>query len=337
MLPALVQRLIAKEDLSADEVTAAIGHIMDGAATPAQIAGFLIALRSKGETAVEILGAARAMRSRMSRITTPRGPVLDTCGTGGDGAGTFNISTAVAFIAAAGGAIVAKHGNRAVSSKSGSADVLAAAGVNIDASLEVVERCLAEVGLGFLFAPARHPAMRHAAPVRKELGVRTIFNLLGPLTNPAEAPYQLLGVFAQKYMRPMAEALAELGSKRVFIVHGADGLDEISVCADTFVVEWTGTRIEERRLSPEELGLPRHEPAALRGGSPEENAATLRELLAGRGPAGLVDAVAANAGAALTVSGLAPDLSSGLSRARELLASGAGLDVLTRLVKLTHG
>ncbi|HET6343454.1 MAG TPA: anthranilate phosphoribosyltransferase, partial [Myxococcota bacterium] len=314
MLTPLLKRLMRGEPLSEAEMSAAVGHIMDGAATPAQIAAFLVALRIKGESIDEITGAARAMRQRMTRIEAGRRPLMDTCGTGGDGAGTFNISTAVSFVVAACGVAVAKHGNRAVSSKSGAADVLAALGVNIEAPKAVVEACIEDFGLGFLFAPALHPAMRHAGVVRRELGVRTVFNVVGPLTNPAMAPRQLMGVFDRKLTRVLAEVLGKLGSERAWVVHGADGLDELTLCDISYVAEWTGAEVVERTLSPEEVGLTRVPPEALAGGDAQENARTMRGLLAGKGPPPLADAVALNTGAALLIAGVAPTLDAGVRR-----------------------
>jgi anthranilate phosphoribosyltransferase len=336
MLTPLLKRLMRGETLSEGEMSAAVGHIMDGAATPAQIAAFLVALRIKGESIDEITGAARAMRQRMTRIEVKRRPLMDTCGTGGDGAGTFNISTAVSFVVATCGVAVAKHGNRAVSSKSGAADVLVALGVNIEASKAVVEACIEDFGLGFLFAPALHPAMKNAGAVRRELGVRTVFNVVGPLTNPAMAPRQLMGVFDRKLTSVLAQVLGKLGSERAWVVHGADGLDELTVCDISYVAEWTGAEVVERTLSPEEVGLARVPPEALAGGDAQENARTMRALLAGKGPPPLADAVALNAGAALLIAGAAPTLSAGVLRSHDVLKSGEGLEVLDKLVKKTQ-
>ncbi len=337
MLAESIKRLVARESLSAEDSAAAFGAIMDGEASPAQIAALLVSLRMKGETVPEILGAARAMRARMSRITVSKSPLLDTCGTGGDGAGTFNISTAVAFVAAACGVAVAKHGNRAISSRSGSADVLVACGVNVEASAEVIGRCLETLNLGFLFAPARHPALKHAGPIRKELGVRTVFNLLGPLTNPAGATRQLLGVYDRALVEPIAEVLKLLGSERAWVVHGEDGQDEISLAGPTFVAVLEGGAVTRRTLSPEDVGLSRQPASALRGGSPEENAAIMREVLRGKGPGAITDAVALNAAAALHVAGVADSLGAGLQKARAALAEGSPYAVLERLAELSRG
>jgi anthranilate phosphoribosyltransferase len=335
MLTPALKRLMRGESLGEAEMSGAIGFIMDGAATPAQIAGFLVALRIKGETIEEIAGAARAMRERMTRVEVRRRPLMDTCGTGGDGAGTFNISTAVSFVVAACGVAVAKHGNRAISSRSGAADVLAALGVNIEAPKAVVEACIDEIGLGFLFAPSLHPAMRHAGAVRRELGVRTIFNVVGPLTNPAMAPRQLMGVFDRKLIATLAEVLGKLGSERAWVVHGNDGLDELTLCDISHVAEWTGTEVVEHTLAPEDVGLQRAPAAALAGGDAHENATTMRVILAGKQPGPLADAIALNAGAALLVAGVVPTLDAGVHRAHDVLRGGGGLDVLEKLIKKT--
>ena len=335
MLSDFIKRLLLATDLDEGDMTAAIGEIMDGKATPAQIAGFLIALRCKGETIDEITGAARAMRARMIALQPTRQPLLDTCGTGGDRAGTFNISTAVAFVAAAGGAAVAKHGNRAVSSRSGSADVLAALGVRLEAPPEVAAACIDTLGIGFLFAPNHHPAMKHAAAVRRELGVRTIFNILGPLTNPAGAHRQLLGVYDATLTARLTQVLGRLGSQRAWVVHGEDGCDELSVCAATRVAQWTGTEVIETTLQPEDVGLPRHHAEGLRGGTAEENARTMREVLGGRRPGPLQDAVALNAGAALLLADRAATLTEGVAQAQRLLGEGAPLRILEALIERT--
>lgn len=335
MLTNVLRRVMHGDSLAEKEMAEVFGAMMDGEVSPEQMAGFLVALRLKGETIDEITGAARAMRARMSRIQVRRTPLIDTCGTGGDGAGTFNISTTVAFVVAAAGGAVAKHGNRAVSSRCGSADVLAALGVNIAASPETVQRCIEEIGIGFLFAPSCHPAMKHAMPVRKKLGVRTVFNVLGPLTNPAGAPRQLLGVFDRQLGPMLAEVLGRLGCERAWVVHGADGLDELTVCDDTFVFEWDGHAVRELRVSPEQVGLSRSAPEGLKGGTPEENAAILREILRGERQGPLRDAVVLNAGAALAVAGLADDLAAGSRRAAEILDAGSAATVVDQLVTLS--
>ena len=336
MLTNIIKRVVAGGSLTSDEMATCIGFIMDGAAPPAQLGALLVALRMKGETVDELTGAASAMRAHMITLESPPGPVLDTCGTGGDAKGTFNISTAAAFVASAAGATVAKHGNRAVSSSSGSADVLSALGVNIYATQDVLQRCLRRLGISFLLAPIHHPAMQRVAAIRRELGIRTIFNLLGPLTNPAGARRQLLGVFDRVWLRPLAETLARLGSEHVWVVHSADGLDEISVCDVTHIVSWDGTAIVERTLTPEEVGLPRARPEDLRGGDPEENAEIMREIFAGKVAGPMSDVVALNAGAAIMLAGLAPDLPQGLRLAQQTLASGKTLDLLNHFVAASH-
>jgi anthranilate phosphoribosyltransferase len=304
---------------------------MDGIFDAAQKAALLVALAMKGESAAEIAGAAAAMRRRVVAIPHGRPLALDTCGTGGDGKGTFNVSTAAALVAAAGGAAVAKHGNRSVSSRSGSADVLAALGVELEVTPEVAARALDEIGIAFLFAPRLHPAMREVMPVRRALGVRTVFNLLGPLTNPAGARRQLLGVYARDKVEVLARVLLELGAEHALVVHGSDGLDEITLTGPTSVAEVRDGRVASYELTPEELGAERAPLAALLGGTPEENARRMSALLAGaeRGP--LAELVAINAGAALYVAGRAADLAGGARLARALLASGAAARKLDEL------
>lgn len=336
MLKEAIQRVTLRRDLAADEVAAAVGEIMDGGATPAQIAALLVGLRMKGETPDEIEGAARAMRARMNRVELDCAPLLDTCGTGGDDVGTFNISTAVAFVAAAAGIHVAKHGNRAVSSRSGSADVLKELGVNLDASFANVAAAIRDVRIGFLFAPHHHPAMKHATPIRRELGLRTVFNVLGPLTNPASAPYQLLGVFDRSLVRPLAEVLGRLGSKRAWVVHGEDGMDEITLCGMTYVAEWTGEQVVERSIVPEDVGLQTAKPESLRGGTPGENASIIRETLSGARSGPAADVVALNAGAAIMLCGMASTLQQGVNRARELISSGDPASTLEALISASH-
>ncbi len=328
---AALRRLCERRDLGRAETEALFGAIMDGGVSDPLKAALLAALAVKGETADEIAGAAAAMRRRVVPIPHGRDDLVDTCGTGGDGAGTFNISTAAALVAAAAGVTVAKHGNRSVSSRSGSADVLAALGVEIALPPEAAARALDEVGIAFLFAPLYHPAMKEVMPVRRELGVRTLFNVLGPLTNPAGARRQLLGVFAPHLVETAARVLADLGSDHALVVHGSDGLDEITTTGPTTIgearriaVPGGEARIEVRvyTVVPEELGVPRARPEDLVGGSPEENAAALERVLAGEeGP--LADIIALNAGAALYVGGAAASIAAGVERAREALASGA--------------
>jgi anthranilate phosphoribosyltransferase len=315
-------RLIAGEDLSRGEVEELFGRLMDGELSEPIKAGLLVALRAKGETAAEIAGAAAAMRRRVVPIPHAVPGVIDTCGTGGDGRGTFNISTAAALVAAAAGAPVAKHGNRSVSSRSGSADVLERLGVPIESEPAAAGRALAEIGIAFLFAPRLHPAMREAMPVRRALGVRTLFNVLGPLTNPAGARRQLLGVFDDGLVETLAHVLAELGSERAMVVHGSDGLDEITTTGPTRVAELRDGAVTVYELEPRELGVERAAPEALAGGGPEHNAELMRRVLAGE-PGPLSDITALNAAAALYVAGLASDLAAGLALARATISSGA--------------
>ncbi|MCP4873760.1 MAG: anthranilate phosphoribosyltransferase [Proteobacteria bacterium] len=332
MLRDLLNRVLDGGDLTRDEARSAIDSFMSGKVRPEQAAALLAGLRTKGETPTEIAGMAEAMRAHAVPVMTPVGaPVVDTCGTGGDGAHTINISTAAAFVVAAAGAVVAKHGNRSISSKCGSADVLEALGVKLDVGTEGVERCLEAAGIGFMFAPAHHPAMKHVMPVRRSLGVRTAFNLLGPLTNPAGARRQVIGVYSPRVGRLVAEALAELGSEHVLVVHG-DGLDEITLAGPTTIWELKDGAVTEWTTTPAELGVPEAPLTVLKGGDAAQNAAALESILAGEpGPRG--DAVAVNAGAALYVAGLADSLRAGVDRSRELLASGAAVANLNALRK----
>jgi len=318
----VLRRWIAREDLPRTEVAELFGRIMDGELDDAMVAALLAALATKGETIAELAGAAAAMRARAVPVPHARPEAIDTCGTGGDGKGTFNVSTAAALVAAAGGAAVAKHGNRAVSSRSGSSDVLAALGVEVDVGPERAGRQLDEHGIAFLFAPRHHPAVAAVMPVRRALGVRTVFNLLGPLTNPAGAKRQLLGVYARERVEPMARVLAELGSERAWVVHGSDGLDELTTTGPSRVAALRDGEVRTFDVEPESLGVRRGRPEELAGGTPEENAAALERLLDGEaGP--LAEIVALNAGVALHVAGLEPTPRAGVGRAREVLASGA--------------
>jgi anthranilate phosphoribosyltransferase len=329
----LLAQVASGRALSESEAEAAFDIIMNGDATPSQMGAFLMALRVRGETVDEITGAARIMRAKALAIEAPPG-TIDTCGTGGDGSGTFNVSTASALVAAGCGVPVAKHGNRALSSKSGSADVLTALGVNIDADMAVVKRCLWEVGIGFLMAPRHHSAMRHVAPTRVELATRTIFNLLGPMSNPAGARRQLVGVFAPEWVVPMAEVLGRLGAERAWVVHGA-GIDELTTAGVSTVAEFKDGRVTSFEVAPEDAGLPRVPRGALRGGEPAHNAAQMRELLGGAtGP--LRDIVLLNSAAALVVAGRAADLREGVAMAAEALDCGAAKRVLDRLVAETN-
>ncbi len=308
--------------LTSTEMRALIGSLMDGELSDPIKAALLAALATKGETSDEIAGAARAMRSRVRRVAHSFEDAVDTCGTGGDGHGTFNISTAAALVAAGAGVPIAKHGNRSVSSKSGSADVLEALGVEVAAEPETAARMLDEVGICFLFAPNYHPAMKEVMPVRKALGVRTIFNVLGPLSNPAGARRQVLGVYARELVDVMAQVLSDLGSVHALVVHGADGLDEITITGPTHVAELRDGRVESRTIEPHELGVRSASPEDLAGGGPAENAAMLRSVLAGeKGP--LAEITLANAGAAIYVGGKAETLTGGVELARESLASGS--------------
>ncbi len=335
MIQEALARILDGHDLGRDETRAVMDEIMRGEATPAQIGGFLVALRIKGETADEITGCAEAMREHVLAVRPARDDLVDTAGTGGDGAGTFNISTAAALVAAAAGAGVAKHGNRAVSSKSGSADVLESLGFDLELPPERIERSIDELGFGFLFAPTHHPAMRHAAPVRRELAARTVFNVLGPLTNPAGARAQVVGVYAPELVPTIARVLAHLGARRAFVVHGAGGIDELSPTGPNLVCEVVGGRVRKREIDPLELGVPRCDPAELRGGSPDENAARIRAIFAGEN-GGARDAVLLNAAGAIAAAGRAKDLREGLGLAREAIDSGAAAQRLEELVAFTH-
>jgi anthranilate phosphoribosyltransferase len=328
-----IAKLVRREGLSEDEAAAAFEVIMRGDATPAQIAGFVVALRMKGETADEITGFARTVRAMATPIEV-EGPLLDTCGTGGDGRATFNISTLAAIVAAASGARVAKHGNRAASSMCGSADVLEQLGVKIDLDPEGVARCIGEAGIGFLFAPIFHPSFRFAAAPRRELALRTVFNVLGPLCNPAGAKYQALGVADGSMAGTMAEVLVRLGVERAIVFHAGDGMDELSVSSPSLVIEIDGTR-KEYELDPAELGLAKAPLDSMRGGGPEENARIAREVLQGaKGPRR--DVVLLNAAAALWAAGSAGSWKEGLGIAADAIDSGRAGDVLGRWAKISQ-
>jgi anthranilate phosphoribosyltransferase len=328
-----IAKLVRCESLSEAEASTAFEVIMRGDATPVQIAGFVTALRMKGETVEELTGFARTARAMATPITV-HGDLLDTCGTGGDGLFTFNISTLAAIVAAACGARVAKHGNRAASSACGSADVLEQLGVKIDLGPDGVARCIDEVGIGFLFAPIFHPSFRFAAVPRRELGVRTVFNVLGPLCNPAGARYQALGVADGTLAGKMAEVLVRLGVERAIVFHGGDGMDELSVDSPSFVIEIDGRR-QEYQLDPAELGLARSSPNDMRGGGPEENARIAREVLDGA-PGPRRDAVLLNAAAALRAAGLAKDWKDGLRAGAEAIDTGRAGDVLQRWTRISQ-
>ncbi|MEO8680784.1 MAG: anthranilate phosphoribosyltransferase [Vicinamibacterales bacterium] len=335
MFPSLIEKLKRQEDLSTEEASQAMGAIMTGAAAPAQIAGLLVGLSMKGERPAELVGFAKAMRDHAVAVPAGTGPVFDTCGTGGDRSGTFNISTAAAIIVAACGTRVAKHGNRSVSSRCGSADVLEALGVNIQASPDVVAQCLDEAGIAFFFAPTFHPAMKHAAQARKDLGVRTAFNLLGPLTNPARPARQIVGVPRPELTELLARALALLGSERAWVVHGADGLDELSTTGYTKVSECRNGTVQTFYVHPADFGLPKATPESLKGGDAATNADMVRRVIDGAaGPAR--DVVLLNAGAALFIAGAADTVRDGIVKAAAAIDSGAARDVLARLVTLSN-
>ena len=328
-------RLLDGHDLSREEARAVMNEIMEGEATPAQIGGFLIALRLKGETADEIAGFAEAIRGCGLTVSPKRTDLVDTAGTGGDGQATINISTAAALVAAAAGAGVAKHGNRAVSSASGSADVLEALGFRLELPRTEIERSIDELGFGFLFAPTHHPAMRHAAPVRQELAARTVFNVLGPLTNPAGARAQVVGVYAPSLVRTIAEVLAQLGARRAFVVHGAAGIDELSPAGPNLVCEVVDGDVREREIDPLELGVPRCDPSELRGGSPGDNAEAIRAVFRGEN-GGKRSAILLNAAGAIAAAGHADDLREGLEVARTTVDSGAALARLDELIAFSQ-
>lgn len=335
MIGEFIPRLLDGHDLTREDAREIMDEIMAGRATPGQIGGFLVALRAKGETADEIAGFAESMRSHVVPVRPNRTDVIDTAGTGGDGAGTLNLSTAAALVAAAAGAAVAKHGNRAVSSDSGSADVLAALGFNIELAPGRIADSIDALGFGFLFAPAHHPAMRHAMPVRRELGTRTVFNILGPLTNPAGASGQVVGVFAKELAPTIANVLSLLGTRHSLVVHGAGGIDELSPAGENLVYEVTNGTIDELRLDPSSLGIPRCGQEALKGGTPEENAAAIRAVFGGEeGP--IRDAVLLNAAAAIRVSGGAESFEESLVRATDAIDSGNASRRLDALVAFSQ-
>lgn len=333
-LKALLGVIAGGGSLTRDEAEGAFHHLLSGEATPAQMGAFLMGLRLRGETIEEITGAVAAMRAQMVRVKAPAG-AIDIVGTGGDGHGTYNVSTLAAFIAAACGVPVAKHGNRAASSRSGSSDVLAALGVDVGLGAEGVERCLAAANIGFMSAPNFHPAMRRISPIRAELGTRTLFNLLGPLSNPAGVKRLLVGVFAESWVEPLAQALANLGAERVLVVHGADGLDEITTTGPTIAVSWDGTRFEHLTIAPDALGVPLASLGDLKGGDAAHNAAAMRSVLAGaRNP--YRDIACLNAAGALVVAGAAGDFREGLDLAGKALDSGRAAEVLDRLTRATQ-
>lgn len=333
-LKSLIAQVATGAALTREEAAEAFASMMSGEATPSQMGGLLMALRVRGETIDEITGAVSAMRAKMLRVEAPPHAV-DVVGTGGDASGSYNISTCAAFIVAGSGVPVAKHGNRALSSRSGAADVLVALGVRIDLTPEQIATCIREANIGFMFAPSHHPAMKHVGPTRVELGTRTIFNLLGPLSNPAGVKRQMVGVFSRQWVEPLAHVLKNLGSERAFVVHGSDGLDEITTSGPTFVASLDNGVIRTFEITPEEVGLPRIEPRALRGGDAATNAAALRSVLEGKkGP--LRDVTVLNAAAALVVAGKAKDLPSGVAMAAQTVDTGEAEACLDRLIAVSN-
>jgi anthranilate phosphoribosyltransferase len=336
MIKDALARLLDGHDLTRDESRQVMDAIMSGNATPAQIGGFLVALRLKGETSAEIAGAAEAMRAHVVPVRPARDDLVDTAGTGGDGGKTFNISTAAALVAAAAGAGVAKHGNRSVSSQAGSADVLEALGFELELSPERIGESIDTLGFGFMFAPTHHPAMRHAGPVRQELAARTVFNVLGPLTNPAGARAQVVGVYSAALVPVIADVLAQLDARRAFVVHGAGGIDELSPSGPNLVCEVREGNVTQREIDPLDLGVPRCDPLELRGGTAAENAERIREVFHG-GNGGRRSAILLNAAGAIAAGGHAADLREGLELARDALESGAAAARLDELIAFTKG
>jgi anthranilate phosphoribosyltransferase len=335
MIQQVIARVVDGHDLSREEARETMNEIMGGEATQAQIAGFLVALRAKGETADEIAGCAEAMREHVLRVQPKRDDLVDIVGTGGDGANTYNISTAAALVAAGAGAGIAKHGNRAASSATGAADVLEALGFRLDLEPTRIEQSIDELGFGFLFAQAHHPAMRHAAPVRRELGTRTVFNVLGPLTNPAGARALMLGVYSPELTRTLAEALVQLDATRAYVVHGAGGIDELSPAGPNLVCEVENGKVREYELDPLELGVERHAAAELRGGDPAHNAQALRDVLNGADGAHRA-AVVLNAAGGIAAAGHAESLREGILRAQEAIDTGAAAARLDELVEFSR-
>ena len=334
-LKALIGKVATGATLTREEASSAFNSMMSGEATPSQMGGLLMALRVRGETVDEITGAVAAMRSKMLRVKAPADAV-DVVGTGGDGSGSVNVSTCASFIVAGAGVPVAKHGNRALSSKSGAADCLAALGIKIDLTPERVGRCVNEAGIGFMFAPSHHPAMKNVGPTRVELATRTIFNLLGPLSNPAGVTRQMVGVFSRQWVQPLAQVLKNLGSDSVWVVHGSDGLDEITLTGPTFVAALENGNIRSFEVTPDDAGLPRADGDALKGGDAEANAASLRGVLEGK-PGAFRDVALLNAAAALIVAGKAKNLKDGVVLCAKSLDSGAAMDKLKRLIAVSNG
>jgi len=334
-MPAAIRAMTERKDLTNEEMTTVMRTIMTGEATPAQIGGFLVGLRMKGETVDEVTAAASVMRELATKVEVDKEYLVDTCGTGGDSSGSFNISTASAFVVAAAGGHVAKHGNRSITSKSGSADVLETAGVNLNATPEQVADCVNNVGVGFMFAPAHHSAMKHAIGPRKEMAVRTIFNVLGPLTNPAGAPNQVLGVFDKAWVEPLAQVLKNLGSEHVLVVHAEDGLDEISTGSETHIAELKDGEVKTFTIQPEDFNMKRVGLEAVRAKDSEDSLKIIKSVMDNKeGPA--KDIVCLNAGAAIYVAGLAGTLAEGVARAQEVIASGEVKSKLDELIEITN-
>lgn len=330
-----IQKAVEKQNLTQDEMTDVMQQIMTGKATDSQIGGFLIAMRMKGETVEEITAAAGVMRSLATPVDLDKTNLVEIVGTGGDGSGTFNISTASCFVVAAAGARVAKHGNRSISSKSGAADLLEAAGVNLTITADQVKECVEDIGVGFMFAPMHHSAMKHAIGPRKEMGVRTLFNLLGPLTNPAGTPNQVLGVFSKDWVRPLADVLNKLGSHHVMVVHAEDGMDEISISSPTFVAELKDGKVTEYTIKPEDFGMLQHPVSGIQVHDAEESLEMVNSVLSNENNVAR-DIVVLNAGAAIYVSGLASSHQAGIDRALEVIASGEAKHKLLDLINKTN-
>ncbi|HVG52594.1 MAG TPA: anthranilate phosphoribosyltransferase [Xanthobacteraceae bacterium] len=333
-LKALIGQVASGAQLTRDQAADAFDSMMSGEATPSQMGGLLMALRVRGETVDEITGAVAAMRSKMLRVTAPPN-AIDVVGTGGDASGSYNVSTCAAFIVAGAGVPVAKHGNRALSSRSGAADVLTALGVRIDLGPDQISQCIKDANIGFMFAPSHHPAMKHVGPTRVELGTRTIFNLLGPLSNPADVKRQMVGVFSKQWVEPLAQVLKNLGSERAFVVHGSDGLDEITTSGPTTVAALENGAVKTFEISPEDVGLARAKPEALRGGDAEANAKALRTVLEGK-KSPYHDIAVFNASAALVVAGVAKDLKNGIALAQKSIESGEAEGCLDRLIVVSN-
>ncbi len=333
-IQAAIQKIVRKQNLSAGEMTEVMRAMMNGEVTPAQFAGFLVAMHMKGETVEELVAAIKVLREFMLPVNVSGAHLIDIVGTGGDHAQTFNVSTSSALIVAAAGGRVAKHGNRSLSSSSGSADVLEKAGVNLTLTPDQIADCIAKIGIGFMFAPQHHTAMKHALAPRKELSIRTFFNLIGPLTNPARVTHQLMGVFAKEWCEPIAEVLQQLGSEHAMVVHSEDGLDEISIAAPTFVAELKNNKIKTYRIDPSEFGIKHSAIDELKVKSAQESLAMMQTVLNNK-PGAARDIVALNAGAAIYIAGLAKDLATGIDKALVVIASGAALEKLQQLVEFT--